>query len=217
MNPIRDSKGLCIECEPGEKGLLVGIIGTKPKTAFSGYANSSKESSKKIIDNVLKKGQRAFNTGDILVCDRFGYMYFCDRTGDTYRWRGENVSTVEIENVISKKLNSTEVVVYGVEIPGEEGRAGMASILADKIDEIKLGAELRSELPGYALPLLIRLVKDVEHTGTFKVKKSKLVEQGYDLSKCENDTVYYFDTREKMYKVLDNVILEEITSGEKRF
>jgi solute carrier family 27 fatty acid transporter 1/4 len=217
MNPIRDSKGLCIECEPNEKGLLVGIIGTKPKTAFSGYANSSKESSKKIIEDVLKKGQRAFNTGDILVCDRFGYMYFCDRTGDTYRWRGENVSTVEIENVISKKLNLTEAVVFGVEIPGEEGRAGMAAIVADKIDEIKLSAELRSELPAYAMPLFIRLVKDVEHTGTFKVKKNTLVEQGYDLSKCGDDRVYYFDTRDKVYKLLDSVVLDEIRTSKRRF
>jgi solute carrier family 27 fatty acid transporter 1/4 len=220
LNPVRDHNGLCIECKPNEKGLLVGIIGSKPKTMFSGYANSTSESNKKILDNVLRRGQRAFNTGDILVCDSFGYLYFCDRTGDTYRWRGENVSTVEVENVISKRLGSREVVVYGVQVPGEEGRAGMAAIVVaneETIDTAALGRELRGELPAYSVPLFLRLVRDVEHTGTFKAKKLKLVEDGFDPAKCDGDRLFYFDTRERTYKPLDLVVLDEIQIEKRRF
>jgi len=168
MNPIRDENGFCIKCGPGEKGLLIGIIGKNPVTAYNGYANNSKASETKIINNVFKKGQQAFNSGDLMMMDSLGYVYFCDRLGDTFRWRGENVSTIEVENVISRNLNSREVVVYGVEIPGQEGRAGMAAIHCEsnEIDLKQLHDKLRVDLPNYARPVFIRFVKALEHTGT---------------------------------------------------
>ena len=168
MNPIRNKKGLCIECQPGEKGLLVGIIKNTTKSAFSGYANDEAATKKKIVKDVFAKGQNAFNSGDQMMCDRLGYMYFCDRLGDTYRWRGENVSTVEVENIISSKLDSREVAVYGVEIPGEEGRAGMATILDSgnkALDLEQLATKINSSLPPYARPVFIRFIKEIEHTG----------------------------------------------------
>jgi acyl-CoA synthetase (AMP-forming)/AMP-acid ligase II len=101
-----------------------------------------------------------------MMYDNLGYMYFCDRLGDTYRWRGENVSTIEVENVISKYCDLTEVVVYGVEIPGQEGKAGMAAIVVKKdIDLDLLAKNLVKNLPSYARPLFIRLTSEVEHTG----------------------------------------------------
>ena len=85
MNPIRDENGFCIECGPGEKGLLIGVIGNTAKTAYNGYANNKKASNGKVIEHVFKVGQRAFNSGDMMMCDSYGYLYFCDRLGDTFR------------------------------------------------------------------------------------------------------------------------------------
>lgn len=215
MNPIRDENGYCIKCEPGEKGLLIGIIGKTPTTAYSGYANNTEASNKKIIQNPFKKNQRAFNSGDLMVYDNYGYMYFCDRLGDTYRWRGENVSTIEVENVISRHLDSTECVVYGVEIPGQEGRAGMAAIINDgkrELDLKKVATQLKTNMPAYAKPIFIRLVSELEHTGSFKAKKTKLVEEAYNV-KALKDRVYYFDLKEQDYKQLTNEIYENILNG----
>jgi acyl-CoA synthetase (AMP-forming)/AMP-acid ligase II len=105
--------------------------------------------------------------GDLMMYDSYGYMYFCDRLGDTYRWRGENVSTIEVENIISKHLNSREVVVYGVEVPGQEGRAGMAAILdtPNNIDVVQLSKIVASNLPSYERPVFVRLVRQLDHTG----------------------------------------------------
>ena len=101
-----------------------------------------------------------------MMYDSFGYIYFCDRLGDTYRWKGENVSTVEVENFISKHLDSAEVVVYGVQVPGEEGKCGMAAIKSDtNIDLNALTMALQKDLPAYSKPLFIRFVSEFEHTG----------------------------------------------------
>ena len=100
-----------------------------------------------------------------MMCDEEGWFYFCDRLGDTYRWRGENVSTVEIEDIISSKLDSAEVIVFGVEIPGQEGRAGMAAIIKENLDIEKLTIDIKQSIPAYARPIFIRVAKEVEHTG----------------------------------------------------
>jgi solute carrier family 27 fatty acid transporter 1/4 len=163
--PVRDANGFCVKCEDGEKGLLVGVIGNNTKDDFSGYANQKEQNEKKIIQNLFKPGQRAFNTGDLLVKDWLGYVYFCDRLGDTFRWRGENVSTFEVENILSARVNSKEVIVYGVEVPGQEGKAGMATIVDLDVDMAALGEHIKKDLTSYAKPLFIRLEAEVEHTG----------------------------------------------------
>lgn len=216
MNPIRDSKGLCITCKPGEKGLAVGLLGDKPTVEYSGYANNKSASEKKIIDNVFKKGQRAFNTGDLMMCDKYGFIYFCDRLGDTYRWKGENVSTVEIENIISAKLDFTECVVYGVEIPGQEGRAGMVSILKLDVNLNRLYEDLKKDLPPYARPIFIRLVDNVDHTGSFRAQKHKLVDSNYDISKIK-DKLYYLDLKEQAYLPLTKGVYELIQNMSLKF
>ncbi len=167
MNPIRDENGFCIECKPNERGLLIGMIGTSAKTAYTGYANNKKASNGKIIENVFKMGQNAFNSGDSMIVDSWGYMYFCDRLGDTFRWRGENVATVEVENTISSHLKSSEVSVYGVEVPGQEGKAGMAAIMKEDLDIDLLCEHLKANLPAYARPLFIRLSKEFDYTGKY--------------------------------------------------
>jgi len=214
MNPIRDENGFCIQCQPGEKGLLVGIIGNNPVTAYNGYANNQKASQTKVIENVFKKGQRAFNSGDLMMQDSLGYVYFCDRLGDTFRWRGENVATIEVENAISRRLNSREVVVYGVEVPGQEGRAGMAALSCEPehIDMVELVDKLKIDLPAYARPVFLRFVKTLEHTGTFKATKLKFVEESYNV-KVVQDKIYYFDLKESSYKILTENIYENILNG----
>jgi acyl-CoA synthetase (AMP-forming)/AMP-acid ligase II len=163
--PVRDADGHCVRCGVNEKGLLVGVIGNNTKEDFSGYANQKEQNEKKIVQNLFKPNQRAFNTGDLLVKDWLGYTYFVDRLGDTFRWRGENVSTFEVENIISSRLNSKEVIVYGVEVPGQEGKAGMATILDLNVDIAALGEHIKKDLAPYAKPLFIRLEAEVEHTG----------------------------------------------------
>ena len=141
------------------------MIGNSTKEEYSGYANQPEQTNKKIIQNLFKPNQRGFNTGDILVRDWLGYTYFVDRVGDTFRWRGENVSTFEVENIMSAQLNSTEVVVYGVEVPGQEGKAGMATILSLNVDMKQLAEHAKKNLTTYAKPLFIRLEEQIEHTG----------------------------------------------------
>lgn len=212
MSPIRDENGFCIECEPNERGLLIGIIGSSAKTAYNGYANSKKASNGKIIENVFKPNQRAFNSGDSMVVDNWGYMYFCDRLGDTFRWRGENVATVEVENAISGHLSSSEVSVYGVEVPGQEGRAGMASIMREELDMEKLSECLRVQLPAYARPIFIRLTKEFDYTGSFKTIKRRLVDEGYDIT-LVSDKLYYFDSKTQKFEELTKKVYNDIKNG----
>jgi solute carrier family 27 (fatty acid transporter), member 1/4 len=168
QKPIRDKNGHFICCEDGENGLMISMINNKQtKTQFNGYANTPNETNKKILVDVFKTGQKAFNTGDILMRDKYGWIYFIDRVGDTFRWRGENCSTIEVENIISSNLNGLEVSVYGVQVPGQEGRAGMATITSVDVDMDELGEHLKKDLTNYARPIFIRLNKAIEHTCKF--------------------------------------------------
>ncbi|KAJ8925470.1 hypothetical protein NQ315_009304 [Exocentrus adspersus] len=209
--PIRNENGFCIRCQPGEGGLLVGKINPKRTVSeFSGYADK-KATSQKVIRNVFKKGDAYFNSGDLLVQDELGYYYFKDRTGDTFRWKGENVATNEVEAVLTKVIGLKDTVVYGVEIPGSEGRAGMAAVIdKDKtlnVDELAKG--LKSQLPGYAIPLFLRIMDSFPVTGTFKVKKIELQKDGYDVHKI-TDPLYIYDAKNVTYvplaPVYDDVI-----------
>ena len=115
---IRGPDGLCQRCQPGEPGEWVGqIVKNHPIRDFHGYADQS-STQKKILHNVWKQGDMCFRSGDILTMDEFGWFYFKDRSGDTFRWHGENVSTTEVESIVSNMIDLKDVVVYGVEIPG---------------------------------------------------------------------------------------------------
>jgi len=210
---IRDENGLCIKCEPGEPGEFVGkIVKGHPSRGFDGYVDK-KATEKKIVHNVLRKGDMYFRSGDLLYMDEFGWMYFVDRMGDTFRWRGENVSTVEVESVISHVLEQTDSVVYGVDIPGVEGKAGMAAIVEDvaKFDLDKFLSRLKAELPTYAIPLFIRLVGSLDLTGTFKFRKLDLVREGYDPSKIE-DPLFFYNAAAGGYCKLDSCLYDDIIS-----
>ncbi|CAL1260944.1 unnamed protein product [Larinioides sclopetarius] len=215
--PIRDNKGLCIRCEPGEPGEFVGkIITSDPIRQFDGYVNQS-ATKKKIIRDCFTKGDMAFLSGDLLVMDEDGYLFFVDRTGDTFRWRGENVSTMEVEGMISNILHHTDSVVYGVEVPGNEGRAGMAAISdpEHKVDLKLLFKELSLSLPAYAVPLFTRICDNLESTGTFKLKKVDLQKEGFNPSTIK-DPLYYLNKKEGAYVPLDTEAYEKICNGQIR-
>ncbi|NWR81770.1 S27A1 protein, partial [Centropus unirufus] len=214
MELIRDSRGLCIPCRPGEAGLLVGQINQQdPLRRFDGYVNQS-ATTKKMANNVFRKGDQAYLSGDVLVMDELGYMYFKDRSGDTFRWRGENVSTTEVEGTLSHILNQTDVAVYGVEVPGVEGKAGMAAITDPmaKVNPNVLHQALQKVLPPYARPVFLRLLPQVDTTGTFKIKKTRLQREGFDPHQT-SDRLFFLDIKLGKYIPLDECLYERICSG----
>ncbi|CAI4227376.1 unnamed protein product [Auanema sp. JU1783] len=216
---VRDEKtGLCVQCKPGEIGEMVGVIKKEDiLLKFEGYVDE-KDTQKKIYRDVVKKGDYVFASGDILFWDELGYLYFKDRRGDTYRWKGENVSTTEVEGILQPVKSVEDATVYGVEIPKMEGRAGMAAIvLNDGENETafleEIAARLCDNLASYAIPCFVRMCKEVDRTGTFKLKKTDLQKQGFDLLKCNGDHVYYWDASLKRYRELDEKKQKDIETG----
>ncbi|KAI4486758.1 hypothetical protein M0804_006128 [Polistes exclamans] len=211
--PIRNAKGLCQVCEPNEPGVFIGkIIPNNPTRAFLGYVDK-KASDSKIIRDVFAKGDSAFLSGDILVSDELGYLYFKDRTGDTFRWKGENVSTSEVEAIISNLINYNDCIVYGVEVHGAEGRVGMAAICDENntLNLKQLSADIKDQLPFYARPQFLRILSKVDLTSTFKLKKKDLQDDGFDPKRIQ-DKLYYFDSKSG-YQELTKEIFDQIQEG----
>jgi fatty-acyl-CoA synthase len=178
--PVRGSDGLCRLARPGEIGEAIGLIADDNRHDFSGYADKA-ASQKKVLTDVFKKGDRWFRTGDLMRQDRQGYFYFVDRIGDTFRWKGENVSTAEVEQRLADAPGVKEVVAYGVPVPGQEGKAGMVALVSDgKFDPAAFAEWVDRELPPYARPCFVRQLKAADTTGTFKYRKSDLVADGFD-------------------------------------
>ncbi|XP_023345858.1 long-chain fatty acid transport protein 4 [Eurytemora carolleeae] len=211
--PIRDQDGCCIRCKPGEAGEFVGkIVKGDPIKEFNGYKSKS-DTEKKILRNVVRRGDMYFRSGDIMCMDEFGWIYFMDRAGDTFRWKGENVSTAEVEVTVSKLLDGLAVVAYGVQIPGLEGRAGMVCIQAESssIDLEKMILELSNQLPSYARPIFYRFSQDLDITGTYKLKKVKLCEEGFNIC-CVSDPILFLDRNLKLH-TLNQDIYNSIIDG----
>ncbi|EDV27525.1 uncharacterized protein TRIADDRAFT_21641 [Trichoplax adhaerens] len=217
--PIRGSNGLCIMCKPGEPGELMGRIVQKDLSRhFDGYVNQE-ATNKKIVRDVMRKGDSFFATGDILVKNELGYTFFLDRTGDTYRWKGENVSTTEVESTILSVVGFRDVAVYGVEVGNLEGKAGMAAVSDpnNDLDMEHLNQSLKKSLPPYARPLFIRLLLAIDQTSTFKLAKTRLKAEGFDPSKVDSDKLFYFNSSVGHYQTLDGEIYKAIQSGSIRF
>jgi len=210
--PIRGANGLCVEARPGEIGEAIGEIAADPRHHFAGYADKQ-ASEKKILRDVFKPGDAFFRTGDLMRQDDAGYLYFVDRIGDTYRWKGENVSTTEVAERLGALPGVEEVVVYGVPVPGVEGKAGMAAVVAGEAFEIEaLKGQVDHELPAYAQPVFIRLQRGMETTGTMKYTKTGLVADGFN-PEGTKDKVYYRHP-EKGYVRLDKRALTKLLAGE---
>uniref|UniRef100_G1S723 Arachidonate--CoA ligase n=1 Tax=Nomascus leucogenys TaxID=61853 RepID=G1S723_NOMLE len=214
MELIRGPDGVCIPCQPGLP--LWGQRGRDPLRRFDGYLNQG-ANNKKIAKDVFKKGDQAYLTGDVLVMDELGYLYFRDRTGDTFRWKGENVSTTEVEGTLSRLLDMADVAVYGVEVPGTEGRAGMAAMASPtgNCDLERFAQVLEKELPLYARPIFLRLLPELHKTGTYKFQKTELRKEGFDPA-IVKDPLFYLDARKGRYVPLDQEAYSRIQAGEEK-
>ncbi|XP_025914968.1 very long-chain acyl-CoA synthetase-like [Apteryx rowi] len=208
--PIRDERGFCIPVRPGEPGLLV--IKITKTTPFHGYAGDPEKTEKKVLRNVLVKGDVFFNSGDLLMMDHEKFLYFQDRVGDTFRWKGENVATTEVEGTLATVDFIQEINVYGVSVPGCEGRCGMAAV------RLKPGASFEGEslyahakecLPSYAAPRFVRLQEALEITGTFKQCKGNLVREGFDPNVIK-DPLFFLDEAKKSYVPLSPDVYADI-------
>ncbi|MEE3119059.1 MAG: long-chain-acyl-CoA synthetase [Pseudomonadota bacterium] len=215
-DPIRDKKGFMKEVAKGEPGLLIGEI-TK-KWSFEGYTQKD-ATEKSILRNAFKKGDAWFNTGDVLREIGFGHLQFVDRMGDTFRWKGENVSTTEVENIIDGSGMVEEAIVYGVEIPGTNGKAGMVTLVpqgnGQPFDVNDLFRYLRDNLPAYAMPVFVRVTNAIEKTGTFKYRKVDIQKLGY--SQRDGESVYAWLPGTDGYTLLTPELVSEIESGSVRF
>ncbi|XP_027198675.2 long-chain fatty acid transport protein 4-like [Dermatophagoides pteronyssinus] len=207
--------GLCKFAKPGETGMLVGQI--RPGHSFSeflGYT-STKESTKKIIRNVRTKGDFAFVSGDLMEMDFYGNLYFKDRTGDTFRWKGENVSTTEIEDIISQFTKHQDCVVYGVTVPGYDGRAGMLATNDRQLNLDRFYQFMYERVPDYAIPKFIRITDDIQMTSTLKFIKYPLRKVGFDLKQTKPmDQLYYWNCQQSKYLPIDSETYDKILNGQ---
>ncbi len=214
--PVRDRNGFMKKVDKGQTGLLIMEI--SEKTPFAGYSDK-KKTEEKIFRDVFKKGDMWFNTGDMLRNMGFRHAQFADRLGDTYRWKGENVATQEVEKAVDSFPGVASSAVYGITMPGSDGKAGMASVVRDDktpLDISKLAGHLKTSLPKYAVPLFVRFVPDFEWTATHKIKKTNLKNQGYDMSQVKED-IYVLLPGSEGYVALNNEIYQNIMAGKYKF
>ena len=216
--PARDRNGFCVRCATGEVGEAIGRIrsdSSLPGGEFEGYSNAA-ESEQKILRDVFARGDAWFRTGDLMRMDTSGFYYFVDRAGDTFRWKGENVSTAEVAVAIAAFPGVREATVYGVRVPGAEGAAGMAALAVDgELDLGEFHRHLVSRLPPYARPLFLRIADRIEATGTFKHTKRDLQREGFDPATI-GDPIYFDDPAKKAFIPLDQALYTRIAAGELR-
>ena len=215
--PILGRNGFAQKVKKGDPGLLLGKI-TK-RTPFEGYTDKQK-SDQCLVADVFKKGDVYFNTGDVLKSIGMGHTQFVDRLGDTFRWKGENVSTTELEHTLNSLDAIEESVAYGVEIPNTNGRAGMVSVrLSDEEHQTNfkdLCSHLKTILPNYAVPVFLRVQNEMQTTGTFKYRKSDLKKEGYDITQIQ-DTIYVLLPNAEEYVPVTKDLKEGINRGKYRF
>jgi fatty-acyl-CoA synthase len=207
--PLRDRNGFCLACGPDEPGEAIGKILDTGESQFDGYTDPA-ASSAKILRGVFAAGDAWFRTGDLMRKDRAGYYYFVDRLGDTFRWKGENVSTTEVAETLGTCPGVREAVVFGVELPGHEGRAGMAAITTDRsFSLLALQAHLIKTLPRYARPIFIRRCESLAITGTFKLQKAALRREGF-ADPAITDPLWFYDAGTGSFVPYDAGVLERI-------
>ena len=213
---IKNNEGFCIKCEAGDVGMsLMKILDIDN---FFKYRNREKTFDK-VIKDVYEKGDAYFITGDLLQLHDDLWLSFADRFGDTYRWKGENVSTQEIENILNTHDSILLSAVYGVEIPNHEGKAGMASIKFNKnsgFDSQEISLFFNKVLPKYSIPIFIRIREELEITGSNKIRKSNLRKEAFNINTID-DPIYFWDSLTKGYLKLDNSTYQSILEGKKEF
>ncbi|XP_006904816.1 bile acyl-CoA synthetase [Pteropus alecto] len=211
--PVRDKQGFCVPVGPGEPGLLLTrVLGRSP---FLGYRGPRELSERKLVRDVRRPGDIYYNSGDVLSMDLEGFLYFQDRLGDTFRWKGENVSTREVEGVLSLVDFLQEVNVYGVSVPGCEGKVGMAAVQlapGQTFDGQRLYQHVRAWLPAYAVPHFIRIQDALEITSTFKLVKSQLVREGFNVAVIA-DSLFVLDDQNQAFRPLTPDVYQAVCEG----
>ncbi|TXH02901.1 MAG: long-chain-acyl-CoA synthetase [Nevskiaceae bacterium] len=212
--PRRDSHGFMHKVARGGVGLLITEV--SDRTPFDGYTDK-KASEAKLLRDVFEKGDCWFNSGDLVRDQGWRHIQFVDRVGDTFRWKGENVATTEVESALARFPGVEQAVVYGVEVPGADGRAGMAALTlaGGKLDGAALARHLCAELPAYAVPLFLRLREQQEVTGTFKYRKVELKREGFDPGEID-EPLYVLADRHRGYEPLGQDLFARIRKQELR-
>jgi len=211
----RDAEGFCVHAEPEEPGELLVRIGDKsisPLTEFRGYTDEQATQKKQLVD-VFRKGDHFYRTGDLLRVDAEGFFYFVDRIGDTYRWKGENVSTAEVADVLADAEGVAQVTVVGIRVPSMEGRCGLAAVLPTDTLDLEAFGVRADELPSYARPRFVRVLDAMDTTATFKVQKSRLEKEGADPARV-SDPLYVLTPEGYLELTADR--WAQIQSGELR-
>jgi fatty-acyl-CoA synthase len=214
QEPLRNDEGFCVPCTPNEVGEAIGkVVGSNIGSRFEGYT-SKEASDQKILRNVFEPGDSWFRTGDLMRQDEKGYFYFIDRVGDTFRWKGENVSTSEVAEALCTFPGIQEANVYGVAIPGSDGRAGMAAIIAEaELDLSGLRMHLSERLPHYARPVFLRVRSKLEVTATFKHTKRDLMRDGYDPNTTA-EVIFFYDAERDAFVLLGQALFDRIQGGQ---
>lgn len=217
---LRDAAGRLVECRPGEVGELISSLPRKPgetRGRFEGYT-SAEATERKILRDCFTEGDAFFRSGDLLRTDAEGFFYFVDRIGDTFRWKGENVSTQEVAEAVAAWPGVRIANVYGVEVPGADGRAGMVGLVLEDpgaFDGAACYAHVAGALPAYAAPAFVRIQEDLEVTGTFKLRKVELQREGYDPERVR-DPLFVRDDAARAYLPLTPERHDAIRRGEHR-
>jgi acyl-CoA synthetase (AMP-forming)/AMP-acid ligase II len=215
--PLRDARGFMSKVKRGEVGLLICEV--TDKAPFDGYTDEQ-ASQAKLLRDVFKKGDCWFNTGDLVRDQGFRHIQFADRIGDTFRWKGENVATTEVEAACNRFPGIEQAVVYGVQVPDSDGRAGMAALTFAEMPDAavlsRLAQHLCAQLPAYAVPLFLRLRGEQETTSTFKFRKGSLKQEGFDPEQVD-EPLYVLRDREAGFEPLTPELYEQIRGGAIRF
>ena len=217
--PARNAQGFCMRCAVNEPGEAIGKVveqSSNTGSRFEGYSDPA-ASERRMLRDVFEPGDVWVRTGDLMRKDEQGYFYFVDRIGDTFRWKGENVATTEVAEAICAFPGVKHASVYGVTVPGTDGRAGMATLVArDDLDLAGLRNHLLSRLPAYARPLFLRMQEKMDLTGTFKYAKTDLVREGFDPA-ASPDAVYLDDAEAGAFIRLDQALYQRLQTGGIRF
>jgi fatty-acyl-CoA synthase len=213
--PLRDGRGRCVPCAVDEPGEAIGRLDRDPLNVgswFEGYTDDE-ASRQRVLRDVFEPGDAWCRTGDRLRRDRRGYFYFVDRIGDTFRWKGENVSTTEVENALCRMPGISAAAVYGVEVPATEGRAGMAAItVSTPFDPVAFRSHVGAALAPWARPLFVRICASLAATATFKHTTLALIRDGYNPARTA-DQLYVDDGERQRYVLLDPSTYDRIQSG----
>jgi len=212
--PLRNGEGFCIASARGEAGEAIGRIGTADEGGgrFEGYTDAG-ETEKKVLRDVFARGDAWFRTGDLMRIDDKGFFHFVDRIGDTFRWKGENVATSEVNDAMRDFTGVVDATTYGVSIPGADGRAGMSAIVVNEGFDIEaLPAHLAQRMPAYARPVFIRVSSEIDATETFKQKKGDLAREGFDPGLI-SDPLFMAEPKSGAYLALDTEAHARIVDG----